>query len=467
MPIRIGDIDPNSQFCKSVTMDMINEIVPLEIIEAVIEESGVKEKRIRKMPAWLTVLLCIGMNLYSEVSLSYVMARLVRGTRLLSMADVKELAQKGAISKARYRLGAEPMKTLFERICKPLATSATQGAFAFKLRMVAIDGTVEEVADTPQNAAYFGRASNGHSQSAFPLVQNVYLSECGTHAIIDAEFAPYGTSERLGAQMLLRSVGLGMLLMLDRGLHSHEIVAQAHQNGAQVIVRVRSSDKPKVVERWSDGTYLAYLYPRDLARRRAGERLLVRVVEWVIDDPDRPGHGETHRLLTTLLDPQLYPALDLICLYHERWEIELAMDEMDTHQRLLNRPLRSLKPEGVIQELYGWLIAHFIIRSIMHSAAVEHQIDPDRLSFVNSVRLICDAVTEFQIVHPADHLCLWARLLRDIVHFQLPPRKNRINPRVIKRQRSKFECKKPEHFHPPQPKPFRDGLVLLGEVVHA
>ena len=165
--------------------------------------------------------------------------------------------------------------------------------------------------------------------------------------------------------------------------------------------------------------------------------------------------------MTTLLNPNLYPVLELIELYHERWEIEITIDEIDTHQRLLDRPLRSLKPAGVIQELYGLLIAHFVVRSIMHEAALLADIDPDRLSFINSVRLICDACADFQLIQPDEHGRLWLRLLQDIAHFKLPPRDNRINPRVIKRKISKFKKKRPEHFRPPKPKPFMDGLLLL------
>jgi len=185
------------------------------------------------------------------------------------------------------------------------------------------------------------------------------------------------------------------------------------------------------------------------------------MIEYTIDDPQPPGHGEVHRLLTTLLAPEVYPPLELIGCYPERWEVELTIDEIDTHQRLLQRPFRSLRPVGVIQELYGLLLAHFIIRFIMHQAALTGSLDPDRLSFINSLRLITDALADFQLVHPDHHARLWLRLLTDIRHFQLPPRDNRINPRVVKRKMSKFGKKRPEHFHPPPPAPFRDGIVLL------
>ena len=418
------------------------------------------------MTALLTLLLCIAMSLYSEVSLHYVLVRLVRGTRLLRGAGVDAVANKGSISKARYRLGAKPLEMLFKQTCRPIAEPETQGAFAYGLRLVALDGTLEDIADTPDNAAYFGRPQAGErGPGAFPQVRCVYLCECGTHVIFDATFWPYNTSERKGAHRLLRSVTEGMLVMWDRGLYSFDMVVETQQRGAQVLCRLPSSVNPRYLQELSDGSYLAYIYPSDPKRRQAGEHLLVRIIKYTIDDPNRPGHGQIHYLLTTLLDPILYPALDLICLYHERWEIEVTVDEIDTHQRLLDRPLRSLRPVGVIQELYGLLIAHFIVRTIMHEAAIAHDLDPDRLSFVNSLRLICDAIADFQLVHPDHHHHLWSRLLDDIAHFRLPPRQDRINPRVVKRKMSKFNKKRPEHFHPPQPtKPFRDGLVLVSGV---
>ena len=232
--------------------------------------------------------------------------------------------------------------------------------------------------------------------------------------------------------------------------------------------------KPTRVATLPDGTWLGYIAPSDYQRRKRGERLLVRVIEYEIDDPARPGHhdavardkcAQPHRLLTTLLEPDRYPARDLVCLYHERWEVEVTIDEIDTHQRLLPRPLRSLHPVGVIQELYALLIAHFVVRTVMHQAAVVHNIDPDRLSLVNSLRLLCDALPEFQLIDPADHPRLWTRLLGDIAHFRLPARDNRSNPRVVKRKMSNFKLKRPEHLCWPQPtKEFRDA-VLLPELV--
>jgi len=461
MGYRIRPIEPEGQFCKQVTMDVIDQVVPVSTIQSIIEECGVVEQRVRKLPALLTVVLCIGMSLLSEVSLGYVLVRLVRGSRLLNDVGVDELATKGSISKARYRLGAKPLEVLFKRVCRPIATPQTPGAFAYGLRLVAVDGTVEDVADTPANAAYFGRHTGGRGDGAFPQVQGVYLCECGTHVIFDAALCHCHVGEQTGARRVLRSLTEGMLAMWDRGLFSFDMVAQARQRGAHVLCRLPNSVQPRYVCRLPDGSYLAYIYPSDPKRRQAGEHLLVRIIEYTIDDPNRPAHGQIHRLLTTLLDPLHYPARDLVILYHERWEIEVTIDEIDTHQRLLPRPLRSLKPVGVIQEFYGLLIAHFIIRTLMHQAALEYQLDPDRLSFINSARLICDALADFQLIHPDDHPALWSRLLKDITSFRLPPRENRINPRVVKRKMSKFLKKRPEHFHPPRPLPFRDGFRLV------
>jgi len=167
--------------------------------------------------------------------------------------------------------------------------------------------------------------------------------------------------------------------------------------------------------------------PSQPKRRAAGERLLVRVLEYTLDDPQRPGHQQRHRLITTLLSPHLYPALDLICTYHERWEVELVFDECDTHQ-LASHPLRSHKPLGVLQELYALLLAHFVVRVMMPRAAVQAHLDPDRLSFVNTLRLLGDAIPQFQMVDPLDHPHLMTRLLKDIVHFHLPPRETESIP---------------------------------------
>jgi len=165
--------------------------------------------------------------------------------------------------------------------------------------------------------------------------------------------------------------------------------------------------------------------------------------------------------VTTLLDPELYPVTDLICTYHQRWEIEITIDEIDTHQRLLPGPLRSLKPVGVIQELYGLLIAHYIIRALMHQAAQQAHLDPDRLSFIGAIRVLQQAVPEFQMTAPEQLPALYQRLLRDIGRKRLPQRRLRSNPRVVKRKMSNFKLKRAEHLAWPQPTAsFREAIEV-------
>jgi len=261
---------------------------------------------------------------------------------------------------------------------------------------------------------------------------------------------------------MLRSVEAGMLVMWDRGFHSFDRTQNTRQKGAHFLGRVPDHVQFEPLAFLPDESYLALLRPSDYHRRKAGEHRLVRLIEYTIDDPNLPGYGQRHRLMTSLLDHKAAPALDLARADHERGEIELAVDEIDTHQRLAAQPLRSKKPVGVIQELYGLLIAHYAVRKVMWDAATQGGLDPDRMSFINALELVCDAVPEFQMTDPHEHHRLYQRLLQDIRRFQLPERDNRWNPRVVKRKMSKFPLKRPESYHPVRlKKPFNERVVLL------
>lgn len=343
-----------------------------------------------------------------------------------------------------------------------MADESTRGAFLFGRRLMAVDLTFEDVPDSPENVRAFGRHWSNRGPSAFPQVLAAYLDECGTHAIIDAGFWPVHTNQHACAQRLLRSVEPGMLLMWDCGLHSFEIAKKTQARGADFLGRVPSGAKFRPLARLEDGSYLTHLQRDNHGRPWRGEHLLVRIIEYTLTDPNRSGYGQVHRLMTSLLDAELSPALELVLAYHERWEIEITIDEIDTHQRRSAHPLRSKKPVGVIQELYGLLIAHYAVRRVMLDSALKHDLDPDRLSFINAVELVCDAVHEFQQVAPEQHPRLYQRLLDDVARHKLPERANRINPRVVKRKMSKFHLKRPEHQHWPQPtKPFREAVAVL------
>jgi hypothetical protein len=410
------------------------------------------------------VWLVIGLHLYTSLTMSAVLNKLARGLRLLWPDPLIALPTDSALAYRRYQVGARPLALLFHQVCQPIATQETRGAFLFGLRLMALDGTVEDVPDTPANAAVFGRHITERGASAFPQVQVVYLAECGTHVIIDAGFWPYHTSERVGGFRLLRSLREDMLVLWDRGFHDYEMIVATRRRNAHVLSRLPSHVKPQPLRTLSDGSILAALRPSDAHRRKQGERLLVRVISYTITDPSLPGYGETYRVLTTLLDPRQAPAHELACAYHERWEIELVVDELDTHQRLAGRTLRSLKPVGVIQELYGLLLAHYAVRVLMHEAALEADLDPDRLSFVHALEVVRDAVPEFQLVVPEQTPLLYMRLLHDIAAKRLPERRPRSNPRVVKRKMSNFKLKRAEHYQPPKPQgSFRDAIVVQSE----
>lgn len=462
MGFRLRVIDSESKFSKALSLEAMARPVPLSVIQAVVAEHGASESRERKLNASLTVLLVIAMSLYAHLSIGHVLRKLAAGLRYIWPDPDTVVAGDGAISYRRYQLGARPVVALFHRVCRPIATPQTRGAFAFGLRLMAIDGTVEEVPDTPANAAAFGRHHGSRGPAAFPQVLGVYLAECGTHAIVDAGFWPCHTGEHKGARRLLRSVQPGMLVMWDRGLYSYPLLAGVVQRGGQVLARLASNVRPQRVRPLPDGSYLAQVYPSGTRRRLPEEALTVRVVEYTVSDPALVGYGQTHRLITTLLDAQAYPALELVWAYHERWEIETTIDEQDTHQRLVPGPLRSLRPVGVIQELYGLLIAHYVVRYLMHEAALQADVDPDRISFVGALRLLQDAVPEFQMTAPEQLPELHDRLLRDMARKLLPPRRQRCNPRVVKRKLSNYKRKRPEHYHWPQPSgTFREAMTLI------
>ena len=462
MGYKLREIAAESKFSQELTLDAIARAVPLSAITAALTEEAVCAPRERKLNMMTTVLVTIAMSLYARISIGEVLKKVAKGLRYIWPDPEYPVAKANAFSYRRYQLGPRPLVNLFHRVCRPMTTPATPGAFLSGLRLMAIDGTVEDVPDTPANVAAFGRHPGDRGDSAFPQVQAVYLAECGAHAIVDAGFWPCRTSERVGAFRMLRSVTADMLVMWDRGFHDFDMFHGVLQRQAHALGRLPAYVKPKHVRTLPDGSYLAYIYPSDYQRRKRGEHLLLRIVEYTLTDAALPGFGEVHRLATTLLDYRRCSAVDLACCYHERWEIEVVIDEVDDHQRLAGRPLRSLKPVGVIQELYGLLIAHYAVRFTMHEAAYLVAIDPDRLRFTHALQVIQDAISEFQMTAPELLPQLYQRMLRDIAAERLPERRQRTNPRVVKRKMSKFHLKRPEHRHWPQPTcSFREAVALI------
>jgi hypothetical protein len=435
----VDDLAPSQRLSDTPLLAAVEHSIAHALMVEVVAAHAPDTRRCRRLPYELTLLLVIAMNLFARDSLPVVLTKLLTFVRLQRPDGSCIPASKGGISRARARLGIQPVADLFHRVCRPLATPATVGAFLFGLRLMAIDTFTELVPDTPANERAFGRHRGQHGQAGFPQVLTTALVECGTHATVDVSFGPCHSSAPAAARRLLRSVTAGMLLLVDSGLCSVALVLRARAQGAHVLGRIGSTLILVPERGLLDGSYLTRLYDVPPSRRTSTTPwLLVRVIVYTLDDPDRPGMGETHRLLTTLLDPVAYPARDVVLAYHERWEIELTIDEIDTHQRPVQRPLRSKTPSGVIQELYGLLLAHYVVRSFMHEAACRAEIDPDRMSFVAAVGALLTVIPVVPVLAPPMRERLHEQLLDDLLRLALPPRDLRSNPRTIKRKTSKF-----------------------------
>jgi hypothetical protein len=383
-------------------LEALRLALPDRAIDEAIAAAGAQEQRRRLLPARLVVALVIAMGLWARDGLGDVLANLVEGLRERDPAPWQEWhpPAKSALTQARQRLGPKPLFLLFRRLAGPAAPPDLPGAFLFGLRLMAIDGSTLDLPDSPENARAFGRPTTdrGEKVGAFPQLRLVWLVEAGTHLLCDLILRPCRGGEAPAARRLLRSVGAGMLVMWDRGLHSYEMVRDTLDREAHFLGRVGKAIVLVPEELLPDGSFLAYVYPSPAHRRRRAGGLLVRVVEYAIDDPARPGREERYRLLTSLLDPRQYPAATLAAEYHQRWEVEGTADEVKVHQAD-RRPaphVRSRKPREVVQEVYGLALAHVAVRLTMAEAAARAGVDPDRLSFTGTLRLLRRAIPRFQ-----------------------------------------------------------------------
>jgi hypothetical protein len=379
----------------------------------------------------------------------------------------EDAPHRSSLCVARQRLGVAPLRRLFQEVVHPLASPATPGAFYQGLRLMGIDGTVLDVPDSPANDKTFGRPSGGNrGDGAFPQVRKLSLVELGTHVEVAFQIKPCTVSEQAMLPSVLRHVTRDMLLIWDRNFFSYELWKTLNLGEIKVLARVKANLILRPILRLSDGSYLAKIYPTAYAREKDRDGIVVRVIKYKLDDPQRVGHEEEHTLLTNLLDEKMYPAGELVPGYHERWEHELVYDEQKTHQdpRRASKPahLRSETPAGVVQELYALSLGHFAVRALMFEAAEREHVDPDRLSFTGCFQILqcrlpeCDARTPRSFQQWCDSL-LW-----ELGQERTEPRRNRVNPRVIKRKMSKWLKKRPEHRHPPPlTKTFNESVVML------
>lgn len=369
-----------------VSVGVLMKVFPPDVVDSVIAECGRTEKRRRSLPARSMAYFAMGMALHSDGSYEDVLALISDGLSWAQRSDDSaRLANKAAISHARDRLGPEPMAKLFDRIAVPLAEKDAPGCWLAGRRLVAIDGTCLDLADTARNDDFFGRPGvNKGERSAFPQARVVALAECGTHAMFEVVIGPYTTSENALTGELLDRLAKEMLVLADRGFYSFEAWQRATKTGADLCWRVKDSLKLESIEDLPDGSYLAEVFHSTKDRNRR-HPVTVRVIEYTIED-GREVTGP-YRLVTTILDPADAPAIELAAAYAQRWEIETAFDELKTHQRGPRAVLRSKSPDLVIQEIWGHLCTHYAIRSLMFDAAVEAGRDPDRVSFVAALRI--------------------------------------------------------------------------------
>jgi hypothetical protein len=408
--------------------------------------------RQRRLGASSVVWLVIAMSLFADRSIPAVW-------RQLHPSDDRPEPDPSAFAKARQRLGVAPLRNLFRQLAHPIAPPDTPGAFYHGLRLMGIDGTTFDLPDTPDNDLAFGRGGNQRSPHPFPQMRVLALCELGTHAICNVVVRPIRCNEQPMVPDLLDSLQPGMLLLWDRAFYGFDLIQSVLARGCHLLARVKASYLIfQRLRTLSDGSYLSKIYSSYYDRTHDRNGRVVRITEYTHHDPNRPGYGVTNRLLTDLLDPVEFPAAELVVLYHRRWEQELAFDEIKTHLNGRDPHLRSKTARGAVQELYGLLLAHRVLRQVMQDAADSVNGDCERLSFTNTLRVVQCRLHE----SPSQEVGRWYQgLIAEVGRHRLRARRNRWYPRVIKRQRKKWHKKRPQHLHPPQTtKPFADSVVI-------
>lgn len=377
---------------------------PMDVVQAILEQTGRGSKRIRDLPAHTLVYYIIALGLFRTVNTQEVLRVLQEGMKeIVPPRRKKRLRKKAktagapAISQARKRLGVEPLQQLYEQVVQPVATEKTEGAFYRKWHLVAMDGFTLEVPDTEANRAAFSRPeSPSGGESAYPRIRGVGLVEVGTHVLFGAALDSYSVGEITLARQVVPRLKKGMLCLADRYFPGYPLWKQATGTGAQLVWRVREKIRFDVEQRLPDGSWISRFRPNREKGKPPGDPIPVRVIEYRIQ-----GKEETIRILTSILDWQTAPADELAELYHERWEFETALDEFKTHLRGARTVLRSQTQELVKQEVYGILLAHFALRGLMHQAALRGGRDPDRVSFTHTVNVVRRTLPRFADISPS------------------------------------------------------------------
>ena len=383
----VAGLPAGTRITDYIGLGVIARTFPIGEVRAALAATGKTSVRQRDLPAHVVVYYVIALALYMQSSYREVLRCLLEGIQwLIDPSVVLKVAGKSGISQARTRLGWEPVRQLHDAIVQPIARRPTRGAWYRDWRLVSLDGSTLDVADEAGNVAAFGRPGASRGSSAYPQIRFAALVENGTHVLFGSEMADCATSEIELARTVARRLEPGMLCLADRQFFGFGLWAHFQQTGANMLWRIKKNLRLPRESELADGSYLSRIYPSERDRRHNSNAILVRVIEYQL-----AGIAEAeplYRLVTTILDHEQAPAAELAALYHERWEIETAFDELKTHLRGSRIVLRSKTPDLVRQEFYGMIMAHFAIRKLIHEAALAADEDPDRLSFLHAVRVV-------------------------------------------------------------------------------
>jgi hypothetical protein len=398
-------LDDGDRLTSAVGVGVLTRLIDRDLVDEAVRDADRREKRSRLLPARVVVYYTLALCLFFGDSYEEVMRKLTHGLGVLgSWRKEWAVPTTGAISKARMRLGDEPLRLLFERVARPMALPGMSGAWLRGRRVMAVDGLVFNLSDTADNEEGFGRCG-GENPSPFPQARVAVLVECGTHAAVAAAIDPWKTSERAQVRGLSRSFEPGMVIVADAGVYSFDLWKAARATGADLVWRVAASLDLPVGEVLSDGSYLSLVGDPATKRRNrenlrkgystrvAVDLIEVRVVEYEI--PNRDGRTESIRLITTILEPVEALAAELAAVYHERWEAESVFGEIETDLRGGSTVvLRSKHARTVRQEIWALLLVHYAVRHLMCEAAEQADVDVDRLSFVRSFRAVRRQVSD-------------------------------------------------------------------------
>lgn len=455
---RVRYLEQTDKMSQQVRLRMLEEVYPRQLLEACVQHSPKRQQKVRRLQHFtaLSVLwFLLAMVLWSRLSQGRVWDKLTHWLQDRFPQDPQEPAGPSALSYQRAILGVEPVQWLFEQGTHVLCTPETEAAWYRGYRLMALDGSLFNVPDTQANAAAFGRSCNQYGKGAYPQARGVMLTECGSHATVGLHLGDYDEAEIHGAYALLPKLQRGMFLMHDANFFGGAYLEALNAKGVRALFALPSTVALERVRNLPDGSYLARLKPQAKALYPMKQAVWLRVIEYQISDERLGEPGHVYRLGTTWLNPRTAPAKELLVLYHERWEIEIVIDEIKTHLRVQQKVLRSHTPEGVRQELYALFVVHYAIRALMYRSALQAQLDPDRLSFTEAVFQIGEAITDERgEQEPAEQQWRTERLLQRLRRNLLPERRLRINRRELKQVYQKY---KPKKRNVPPPKPFEPG----------